>query len=565
MHTKDDTFIKTKNLRSNEDIIILSGDKDKSCVILNKQDYIHKIENLINEGIAQGKYTSTTDNTLKELSSFQTFLRNHFKKHEKYDEMRPTTNQPGRLFATAKTHKFSSLEEIDLEQLKLRPIIDQTGSCYYKAGKVIAEYLKPLSQNEFVIIDTQSFPDLIKNTPISDDEEDVSYDVESLFTNIPVRETIDYILDQIYNQHKLKPMCKKSIFKKLLYKLTTECTFSANNSLYKQVDGVTMGGPLSVVFTGCFMNKMEQDVVVPLKPKFYKRFVDDTYSRRKKGVKDELFDALNSYHKNIRLTIEVNPEKFLDTNIVREGSKPVEFKVYDNVNKVPFHWSSKVPKKYKRGIIIGELHRAKRISTNFDVEIKRIYDKFIKAGYPYNFIKSIVSSYDQKKEELLIPDWLFPESKKEIYFRVPYCPKNEQEIYSVIRKLEQFTNNEYQIKIIWNTTKLRSLFKIKDKTLHQSNVIYEGECTCNAKYIGETERNAQTRWSEHNSNDGKSRPSKHLIDNPTHEFSWRILSIAPRDYKKRKILEAYYIRSKMPNLNDQLDIKTLYLFRNGIT
>ena len=35
-------------------------------------------------------------------------------------------------------------------------------------------------------------------SPLQDDEEDLSYDVESLFTNIPIEETINYIIEQIY-------------------------------------------------------------------------------------------------------------------------------------------------------------------------------------------------------------------------------------------------------------------------------------------------------------------------------------------------------------------------------
>ena len=51
--------------------------------------------------------------------------------------MRPSSNQPARFFATAKTQKFDQLEDIYLADLKLRPIIDQTGSCY-SAGKVLS-------------------------------------------------------------------------------------------------------------------------------------------------------------------------------------------------------------------------------------------------------------------------------------------------------------------------------------------------------------------------------------------------------------------------------------------
>ena len=39
--------------------------------------------------------------------------------------MRPKSSQPARLYATGKTHKFSNLDEITVEKLKFRPIVDQ--------------------------------------------------------------------------------------------------------------------------------------------------------------------------------------------------------------------------------------------------------------------------------------------------------------------------------------------------------------------------------------------------------------------------------------------------------
>ena len=59
-----------------------------------------------------------------------------------------------------------------------------------------------------------------------------------------------------------------------------------------------MGGPLSVTFSNSYMVKMKNNVVIPFKPIFYCRFVDDIYSRRKLGD-NVLFDRLNSYHPNI--------------------------------------------------------------------------------------------------------------------------------------------------------------------------------------------------------------------------------------------------------------------------
>ena len=63
--------------------------------------------------------------------------------------MLPSSHQPARFFATARTHKFENINDITINNLKLRPIIDQTGTCYCKTGKVIAEYLKPLTKYQF--------------------------------------------------------------------------------------------------------------------------------------------------------------------------------------------------------------------------------------------------------------------------------------------------------------------------------------------------------------------------------------------------------------------------------
>ena len=199
-----------------------------------------------------------------------------------------------------------------------------------------------MTKNDFVINNTQNFLAVLNNLPISEDEEDVSYDVESLFTNIPIKDTIDFICEEVYVHKKLEPIFKISIFKKLLYKLTTKCTFSAAGKLQKQVDGVSMGGTLSVILSDCFMNKMERDIVLPLKPKFYCRFVDDTYKRRKKNEPDQLFSKMNSYHPNINLTIEINPSKFPDTKVAQNKNEIKCFFLHKD-SKLPFHWKSTVP------------------------------------------------------------------------------------------------------------------------------------------------------------------------------------------------------------------------------
>ena len=216
------------------------------------------------------------------------------------------SNQPGLIYATAKTHKFTSLDEINVDNLNFRPIISQIGTYAYNAAKVIAEYVKPLCSNQFKISDIQEFASLIKDQSLNDDDEYVSYDVDFQFTYIPLAQTIKYIIHQIYIEKQFPPICSKLIFERLLLKLTTKFSFQFNHQLLKQVEGCTMRGPLSVTLAEIHMIRMENDIAIPLKQIFYWRFVDDIINHRKKNVLDELFFKLNNYHRNIKLTIEIN-------------------------------------------------------------------------------------------------------------------------------------------------------------------------------------------------------------------------------------------------------------------
>ena len=97
------------------------------------------------------------------------------------------------------------------------------------------------------------------------------------------------------------------------------------------------------------------------------------------------------------------------------------------------------------------------------------------------------------------------------------------------------------------------LFYLKDKSLHPAYKIYEGICICGEKYIGETKRNVEIRWMEHNTPSNKSNPAKHLRDNIDHSFTWKVICNAPNRKLARKISEAYFIATMKPSLNDKID------------
>jgi len=316
------------------------------------------------------------------------------------------------------------------------------------------------------------------------------------------------------------------------------------------------------------MVKLENDIVVPLKPKFYRRYVDDIYNRRKKNTEDILFKELNSYHPNINLTVEINPTKFLDTKLICVNGV-YKTMVNRKETKLPIHWSSKIPKRYKRNSVLGDLHRAKRISSDFQTEVIYIKNKFLKADYPLRFIDSIVNNFNQctteKNDSFIIPPYLFEEEKPFILIEIPFCEKNENKSKDFIRKFHDFTNGKYRLSIKWITKKVQSFFPLKDKNIYPSCKIYEGICCCKENYIGETERNTGTRWNEHNNPTHSSEPAEHLKWNRRHWFIWKIIANAPKNTRTRRYLEALFIAKYKPTLNNQAKFKKLHLFRNGIT
>ena len=94
----DNTQKSLSNLINNKNIVVLVADKEACTVILNRTDYQNKINNIINGGIAEGKYIENVDNTPEDLKRFQDFLYRNLYKHEQYEKMVPKSNQPGRFF-----------------------------------------------------------------------------------------------------------------------------------------------------------------------------------------------------------------------------------------------------------------------------------------------------------------------------------------------------------------------------------------------------------------------------------------------------------------------------------
>ena len=63
---------------------------------MEKDNYVKKMQEMIDKGIQDGVYAKAEDKTLQDLKGFQDFLFRNFSKYKKYD-MLPRSNQPAQL------------------------------------------------------------------------------------------------------------------------------------------------------------------------------------------------------------------------------------------------------------------------------------------------------------------------------------------------------------------------------------------------------------------------------------------------------------------------------------
>ena len=134
---------------------------------------------------------------------------------------------PAHTYSTPKMHKLSSCDLFP----KLCPIVSSIGTFNYNLARFLCDLLSPLVPNDYSYKDTFSFASQIKNANLSK-KFLVSYDVTSLFTNVPLQETTDIAINLNFNHNPNLYITKKELF---LF-TTSQTHFIFNSKFYNQID-----------------------------------------------------------------------------------------------------------------------------------------------------------------------------------------------------------------------------------------------------------------------------------------------------------------------------------------
>ena len=116
----------------------------------------------------------------------------------------------------------------NVDNLPVRPIVSSIGTATYETSKYLANLLAPLAKSKYTVESSKEFISRIKGKTIHNEFELVSFDVTSLFTNVPLEFTIQVILDKVYDQNRIKTKLKREEMRALLNICTKEMHFTLN-------------------------------------------------------------------------------------------------------------------------------------------------------------------------------------------------------------------------------------------------------------------------------------------------------------------------------------------------
>ena len=181
--------------------------------------------------------------------------------------MYPSRSAPARIYGTPKMDKFSSSDSFP----KLRPIFSSAGTFNYNLSRFLCDLCSPLVPNDYSCKDTFTFVSQITNANLSK-KFPYFYDVTSRSTSISLQETIEIVINLIFNPNPNLNITKKEL-KKLFLFATSQNHFIFNGKFYNQIDRVAMGSPLAPVLANIFMGFYESKWLNEYninKPKFFK-------------------------------------------------------------------------------------------------------------------------------------------------------------------------------------------------------------------------------------------------------------------------------------------------------
>ncbi|XP_055909861.1 uncharacterized protein LOC129944452 [Eupeodes corollae] len=399
----------------------------------------------------------------------------------------------------------------------------------------------------------------------------VSFDVVSLFTNIPTYLAIKNIMKQwdVIKNHTKIP--KPKFLKLLDFCLRDNNYFQFGEKFYSQTFGMPMGNPLSPTIADVILDNLLDDTIEQLNSiginiKFIAKYVDDIFAIIKVKEKDIILNKLNLYHNKIQFTIENehnNSLPYLDLILHRENNKILyNWYAKPTTSGRMINFNSTQPIKQKINTAFNFINKVLDLSDKkYETEnIRKIKTILKNNNYPFYVINNLFKKRTEKlktktnKNNNNHAKTTADNKEEKKFFSIPYVPNltNNRNLHKIINK----ENISFSHK---SNLTLKSIFtntKSKIQKQQQHNVVYEIECNgkeneqCDLVYIGQTKRNLGIRLTEHEADIRKNKETTGLAQHITetgHSVNFEGVKILDKEKKlnTRLTLESLRIQQKI--------------------
>ena len=561
-----------KDLGKDKDIVVCKPDKGRGVVLLNKTDYITKMKDILSDftkftlcqfddvfSVTQ-KIEDKVSRFLRKLTTLGTIDNDDLRR------LMPHGSSPAVMYGLPKVHKAG---------VPLRPILAAYNTPSFHLAKFVVPILSEFTVNEYTLKNSYEFFDSMSSLHLPNSFFMASFDIQSLFTNVPLDETINICIKHLFNDSSNFLGMTKNIFKNLMSLCVKDFYFLFDGVLYKQIDGVGMGSPLGPTLANVFLCYHEkswlEDCPAEFKPLVYRRYVDDTFVIFKEQHHASLFlNYLNSKHRNIRFTSEFESNgqlPFLDLLVGRKDGGLV-FSIYrkPTFSGLGTSFFSFCSLKFKLNAIKTLLHRAFHLSSTFEYfhkEVMFLRNFFQNNGFNKNVFDKYVNRCLNNHYQPKIP---VPTVKKlDVFVSLPFLGEISTKIENELQKCLSRFYPQLNFRFVFvNNFKIGSFFRFKDRlpTPICSSVIYKFECpNCPVgEYYGSTYRALKIRIDEHIGQSSRtgfplsSPPQSEVRDHSIKcNFLLKFEHFKIVDYcnsaKDLRILESLYIKQCKPRLN----------------
>lgn len=398
-----------KELNSDPTVIIKSADKGGAVVVMSSEDYDAEIRRQLGNATFYERLRSNpTDKYKKEIQTVLTSLLDsgEITKNE-YDFMKVDHPVTPVIYILPKIHK-------NLEKPPGRPIIAGIGSLTEKISTFIDFFLKPhvVTLPSF-IKDSMDLIKLLKDIHLPANIMLATFDVESLYTNIPHDGGISAIEFFLSAYHETRTPSVECI-KRLTEIVLTRNFFMFKNDFFLQIKGTAMGSTMAPNYANLFVGHFEHNVVLnqAVNPffhniLFYRRFIDDILVLWK-GTETQLSefqDFLNEKNDNLKFSGVFDKEKisFLDIMISIDGNrlKTDLYKKPTDRNTI-LHGKSYHPTSLKKNLPISQFNRIRRICSSdqdYAQQCTAMSERFREREYSEEWINSAADRFHTTDQE----------------------------------------------------------------------------------------------------------------------------------------------------------------------